>query len=149
MNSTRKKRLIAVLVLLIGASAATGLILFALEENLNHFFTPSELNAGRATVGQKIRVGGLVVENSVARIGDGLTVSFKLTDNQESEVEVRYKGILPDLFREGQGIVATGVVRSDELVHADEVLAKHDENYMPPEAMEAIKGAGHPGNPQY
>lgn len=144
MNVVRKRRLIVVLSLLVGAGITTALVLFALGENLNHFYTPTDLVSGKGEPGQSIRIGGLVVEDSVKRTGDSLTVEFGITDSQE-EVTVRYTGILPDLFREGQGIVATGKITPDRQVEADEVLAKHDENYMPPEALEAIERAGHPG----
>ena len=146
MHPVRKKRLIIVLLIVAGVSLEAYLIFVALGENLNHFYTPSQIAAGDMKPGQKIRVGGLVVEGSVSREkGDGLVVSFELTDNKEGVVEVQYQGILPDLFREGQGIVSTGTFSEDGVVIADEVLAKHDENYMPPEMMEAIKEAGHPG----
>ncbi len=143
MHRVRKKRLIVILSLLIGGIGAVALLLYALGTNLNHFFTPSEIVQGRVKEGQNIRVGGLVREGSVARDQKSLKVSFDITDNQ-SNVTIEYKGILPDLFREGQGIVVTGRYAGSANVIADEVLAKHDENYMPPEALEAIQKAGHP-----
>jgi len=146
MNPVRKKRLIAVLFLVTGAVTATALILYALGENLNHFFTPSQIQAGEAQPNQQIRVGGLVVVGSVSRLSDDLTVTFQLTDNKAGVVDVHFTGILPDLFREGQGIVATGAMNEQAIFIADEVLAKHDENYMPPEAKAAIEGAGHPSS---
>ena len=144
MNPKRKQRLIIVLGVLAAVGMATGLITFALRENINLFFTPTEIAHGNAPKERRIRVGGLVVPGSVKR-GDDLQVSFDLTDNAEV-ITVRYAGILPDLFREGQGIIAHGKLISGTLVEADEVLAKHDENYVPPEVQEAIEKAGHPKN---
>ena len=142
MNPKRKQRLIIVLGVLVAVGLATGLITFALRENINLFFTPTEIVEGKAPMERRIRVGGLVVEGSVKR-GEDLQVSFDLTDNAEI-ITVRYAGILPDLFREGQGIIAHGKLIGGALVEADEVLAKHDENYVPPEVQEAIEKAGHP-----
>ncbi|MBA57434.1 MAG: cytochrome c maturation protein CcmE [Pseudomonadales bacterium] len=142
MNPKRKQRLIIVLGILVAVGLATGLMTFALRENINLFFTPSEIAEGKAPLQRRIRVGGLVVPGSVKR-GEDLQVSFDLTDNAQ-QITVRYAGILPDLFREGQGIIAHGKLISGTLVEADEVLAKHDENYVPPEVQEAIEKAGHP-----
>ena len=123
-----------------GVAAATGLVIAALGENMLYFYSPSQVRAGEAPSGPSIRVGGLVVEGSV-RHGEGLAISFSLTDGAET-VDVSYAGILPDLFREGQGIVASGVLEADGgLLRAQEVLAKHDENYMPPEVAEAMEMA--------
>ena len=142
MNPKRKQRLIIVLGILVAVGLATGLMTFALRENINLFFTPSEIAEGKAPLQRRIRVGGLVVPGSVKR-GEDLQVSFDLTDNAQ-QITVRSAGILPDLFREGQGIIAHGKLISGTLVEADEVLAKHDENYVPPEVQEAIEKAGHP-----
>lgn len=142
MNPKRKQRLIIVLGVLAAVGLATGLMMFALKENINLFYTPSEIAEGKAPLERRIRVGGLVVVGSVKR-GDDLQVTFDLTDNAE-QITVRYAGILPDLFREGQGIIANGKLIEGTLVEADEVLAKHDENYVPPEVQEAIEKAGHP-----
>lgn len=142
MKPKRKQRLIIILGILVAVGAATGLMMFALTENINLFYTPSEIAEGKAPVERRIRVGGLVVPGSVKR-GDDLMVTFDLTDNAE-QITVRYAGILPDLFREGQGIIANGKLIKGTLVEADEVLAKHDENYVPPEVQEAIEKAGHP-----
>ncbi|MBV1880654.1 MAG: cytochrome c maturation protein CcmE [Pseudomonadales bacterium] len=143
MNPVRKKRLIVVFMIAFGAATIVGLMLFALSENLNLFFTPSQIANGEAPLEKRIRIGGLVLEDSVSRVKTGLVVEFVITDNV-SHVTVNYEGILPDLFREGQGIVANGRLNQQGVFVADEVLAKHDENYMPPEAMEAMKNAGHP-----
>lgn len=126
---------------MMGAGAAVGLTLYALQQNINLFYSPSQIAAGEAPPGRSIRVGGLVVPGSVQRAPQGLIVEFALTDNRE-QLQVRYEGILPDLFREGQGIVARGVLTPDGSVRAEEVLAKHDENYMPPEVADSIKQTG-------
>jgi cytochrome c-type biogenesis protein CcmE len=121
------------------------LALAALRENVNLFYTPSQIAAGEAPHGTRIRAGGLVENGSLKRTPDSLALRFKVTDGARSIV-VHYQGILPDLFREGQGIVALGRLEHDGMLHADEVLAKHDENYMPPEAMHALKQAGAAGH---
>jgi cytochrome c-type biogenesis protein CcmE len=142
MNPVRKKRLYAVVLLVLGVSAAVALALVALQQNINLFFSPSQIAAGEAPVGRRIRGGGLVVPGSVVRDRDSLQVSFAISDGG-STVPVRFTGILPDLFREGQGIVATGTLDEAGVFQAAEVLAKHDENYMPPEVQGAIEAAGH------
>jgi cytochrome c-type biogenesis protein CcmE len=129
-------------------AVAVGLVLNAFQSNLVFFFTPTQIADGEAPTGKTFRVGGLVEAGSVKREGDGTTVQFRVTDNAKA-IAVAYKGILPDLFKEGRGIVAQGQVQADGSFRASEVLAKHDENYMPPEAAEALKRAGHPvGAPQ-
>ncbi len=115
-----------------GVSVGVGLALKSLDENIMFFFTPTEVMAGEAPPNKLFRMGGMVVNGSVSRPGDGLTVQFDLTDNKQ-QVTVRYAGILPDLFREGQGIIANGKLNERGEFVAQEVLAKHDENYMPPE----------------
>lgn len=148
MIPRRKKRLAWVMTLIIGVAAAISLILYALSQNIDLFYTPSEMIQGkgkdltRPQVGQRLRVGGMVVEGSVRRDPDTLEVSFNVTDTGP-EVTVLYTGILPDLFREGQGIVAQGVLIEPTVLKATEVLAKHDEEYMPPELAEAMKGIKH------
>jgi cytochrome c-type biogenesis protein CcmE len=141
MTPKRKQRLIFVMVLLVGFGAATGLALFAFQKNLLYFYSPSQIASGEVEAGQMFRLGGLVVEGSVERDSDGITTQFKLTDTAGS-ITVRYTGLLPDLFREGQGIVAQGKINPQGVFVAQEVLAKHDENYMPPEVAEALKEAG-------
>lgn len=142
MNKVQKQRMTIVISALVGISVAVGFLLYALGANLNHFYTPSELVSGQAKIGQGIRVGGLVKEGSVTRSDENsLVVEFHVTDKGE-DILVQYEGILPDLFREGQGIVVTGRYEQGRVV-ASEVLAKHDETYMPPEAMEALKKAGY------
>lgn len=147
MHPQRRKRLIWILVLLSLLGVAVGLTAYALRQNINLFFTPTQLAAKEAAVGQRIQVGGLVLQGSVLRDPDSLEVRFTLTDLQQT-VDVTYTGILPDLFREGQGIVANGIWNGD-WVEAYEVLAKHDEVYMPPQVKAAIEAAGHPGSDQY
>ncbi len=142
MHPVRRQRLTLVLFLVVFSSAAIGLVMYALRGNINLFFPPAEVAAGLAPVGQPVRVGGMVVEGSVRRDDDSLAVAFRLTDYQ-SEVPVVYEGILPDLFDEGQGAVAAGVLDESGTLRATEVLAKHDENYMPPEVAEALERSGH------
>jgi len=135
-----RRRAIGVLALLVGVTLAVGLALLALRENINLFYSPSQVAAGEAPTGRVVRVGGLVEQGSVRRAAEGLDVEFVLTDGAE-RVTVRYRGILPDLFREGQGIVAQGRIGPDGVLVADQVLAKHDENYMPPRVAEALREA--------
>lgn len=142
MNPKRKQKLIIILGGFVALGLAVGLMTYAMRENINLFYTPSQVAAGEAPMEKRIRVGGLVVVGSVIR-GDNLDVTFDITDNAET-ISVRYDGILPDLFREGQGIIANGKLVEKNLVQAEEVLAKHDENYMPPEVQHAIEQAGHP-----
>ncbi|MCB1875995.1 MAG: cytochrome c maturation protein CcmE [Chromatiales bacterium] len=144
MTPKRKKRLYLVLLLLMGIGTAAGLALNAFEENLLFFFSPAQVMAGEAPQDKTIRVGGLVVNGSVHREEGSLAVQFDLTD-QSDTMTVVYSGILPDLFREGQGIVAKGRLSGGGVFLADEVLAKHDENYMPPEVADALKTAHNKG----
>ena len=141
MTPARKKRLSLIVLMLIGVAVGVSFALKALNENIMFFFSPADIQAGKAPPNKDFRVGGMVVDGSVSRPGEGLTVEFDLTDNA-SVVKVKYTGILPDLFREGQGIVANGRLNEQGEFIAKEVLAKHDENYMPPEVMEAMKKSG-------
>ena len=138
MTPRRKQRLYAVLLLVLGIGAAIGLALTAFEQNLLFFFSPSQVVAGEAPREHDIRLGGIVAAGSVARAPNGLTVRFDVTDYGQT-VTVEYTGILPDLFREGQGVVSRGRLRDDGVFLAEEVLAKHDENYMPPEVADSLK----------
>ena len=140
MHPIRKQRLMIVLFIVGGMSLAVGLGLFALQENINYFYSPSEIAEGKAPQNQLIRAGGMVVEGSLNRDSDSLKVEFEITDFAQT-VTVEYDGILPDLFREGQGIVSQGRLQGDRLI-AVEVLAKHDEKYMSPEIAEALEKAG-------
>lgn len=138
MTPKRQRRLMLIIAMIVGVSIAVGLALKAFNQNLMYFYTTTEVKEGIAPQGQMIRLGGLVVEGSVNRPDNDVTIEFKLTDNQ-SEVTVLYSGILPDLFREGQGILAHGQLNQQQIFIADEVLAKHDENYMPPEVADSMQ----------
>ncbi|OUS27893.1 cytochrome c biogenesis protein CcmE [Thalassotalea sp. 42_200_T64] len=143
MNPRRKKRLTIVSSILLGIAAVAGLTLYALSQNIDLFYTPTEIVQGKTdtgikpVIGQRIRIGGLVVPGSVKRDSESLKVSFQLVDKGPM-VTVNFDGILPDLFREGQGIVANGTLVGADVLEASEVLAKHDENYMPKEIAEAV-----------
>lgn len=139
MNSTQKKRLGLIAGGLIICGAAAALVFKAFEENLVFFFSPSQVAAHEAPEGRAFRIGGFVQEGSVQRQKDGVTVRFEVTDTAHT-VPVTYKGSLPDLFKEGKGVVAQGKLQNGVFV-ADQVLAKHDENYMPPEAEKAVQDA--------
>lgn len=138
----RHKRIGIILVALAGLSIATYFVASAFRNNLVFFFSPTQVAAKEAPVNRTFRIGGLVEEGTIKRETDGLTVRFTVTDTAAS-IPVVYKGILPDLFKEGRGCVAQGRIGADGVFQADEVLAKHDENYMPPEAGEAIDKAKH------
>ena len=140
MHPIRRKRLTIVLFLLAGLAIAVGLTTYALRQNINLFYDPSQIAAGEAPVDVRIRAGGMVEEGSVTRDDDSLKVRFRVTDFASS-VPVEYECILPDLFAEGQGVVAMGRLTPDGNFVADQVLAKHDENYMPPEVAEALEKA--------
>ncbi len=141
MNPRRRKILVSIIFVVVGVGVATALVLKAFQENLLYFYSPTQVVAGEAPISRLFRLGGMVVEGSVSRDPDSLEVSFELTDTAET-VPVSYEGILPDLFREGQGIVANGELNEDGVFIAREVLAKHDENYMPPEVADALEEAG-------
>lgn len=150
MNPRRKKRLTIILSILIGLSLVAGLVLYALSQNIDLFYKPTEIYQGKEDsgikpiIGQRLRIGGLVVPNTVKRNEETLKVEFQLADmrmpiefnEDDLKVTVHYKGILPDLFREGQGIVANGTLTSEGVIEASEVLAKHDENYIPKELVD-------------
>lgn len=144
MNPRRKKRLTLAVALIGGVAAIASLLLYALNSNLNLFFTPTEITQGKKDtgvmpeIGQRIRVGGMVTVGSMVRDPNSLHVEFAVHDAAGGEIIVTYDDLLPDLFREGQGIVAQGVLSAPGVLEATEVLAKHDENYMPPEVAEAM-----------
>ncbi len=140
----RRQRLLVVGLILGGVALAVGLALRAFDENLLYFYSPSQIAAGEAPSAKKFRLGGLVSQGSVRRAPGSLEIHFEVTDTQKS-LDVSYTGVLPDLFREGQGVIAYGVLMPDGTFKADEVLAKHDENYMPPEVAESLRAQGHPG----
>lgn len=139
MTPRRRRRLTLVAVLVVGVGAAAALMLTAFSGNLMYFYQPSSIAAGEVPQGARVRVGGLVQKGSLERSDEGLLVRFRLADCG-ADVPVRYSGLLPDLFREGQGVVAHGRMQ-DSVFVADEILAKHDENYMPPEVAEATQDA--------
>ncbi|GME29685.1 cytochrome c maturation protein CcmE [Pantoea agglomerans] len=149
MNIRRRNRLYAAVAILLGLGLATALVMYALRSNIDLFYTPGEILYGKGEAhekpeaGQRLRVGGMVMPGSVRRDPHTLAVSFKLYDAR-GVVSVSFEGILPDLFREGQGVVAQGVLTTGNQVIAKEVLAKHDEKYTPPEIEDAMK-SNHPG----
>ena len=138
----RHKRVAFIVLALCGLGIAAALVLSAFQSNLVFFFSPTQVAQNEAPVNRTFRIGGLVENGTVKREDDGLTVRFTVTDTAKS-IPVVYKGILPDLFKEGKGCVAQGRLGSDGVFYADQVLAKHDENYMPPEAGHAIDAAKH------
>ncbi len=138
MTPVKKQRLILILLMVAGIAVAVTFALKAFNENLMYFFSTTEVVEGKAPNQAKFRLGGMVVEGSIERPNNGLMVRFVLTD-YEKQVTVEYTGLLPDLFREGQGIVANGRLNKDNVFIAEEVLAKHDENYMPPEVADSLK----------
>lgn len=141
MKPHRRKKLGIILFITAGLGTAIGLSLYALSNNIDLFFTPTQVAAGEVTPGQRIRVGGMVKEGSVQHSQQELEVSFVATDYNH-DVQIFYAGILPDLFREGQGIVAEGSMRADGVFQASRVLAKHDENYMSVEVKAALEAGG-------
>lgn len=147
MNPVRKKRLYIVLAIVAGVGVAVALALSALQQNINLFYTPTQIANGEAPHDTRIRAGGMVEKGSLKRSADSLDVEFVVTDFAK-DVTVKYRGILPDLFREGQGIVALGKLDQNGVLTADEVLAKHDEKYMPPEVTKALKDSGKLGEYQ-
>ncbi len=136
----RQKRAVYIVLAIAAVGLAVGLVLNALKDNVSLYFTPTQVYNKEAPQDRSFRIGGLVEEGSIRREKDGLTVHFMITDLHQ-KLPVVYKGILPDLFKEGKGVVAQGKMEADGVMHASEVLAKHDENYMPPEAADALKKA--------
>ncbi len=137
MSKVHNRRIFLVIFIISTIALAVGLVLYALKQNINLFYTPTEIIAQKAPFLKTIRVGGMVKKGSIIR-GDNLNIEFIITDFHK-ELPVSYTGILPDLFREGQGIVVSGLVQKKGAFQAHEVLAKHDENYMPPEAKAAME----------
>ena len=138
MHPLRKRRLILIITMIIGVATATGFALMAFNQNLMFYFSPSDVQAGKAPANRLFRMGGIVVDGSVKKSATSTEVWFDITDN-EKVVTVKYDGILPDLFREGQGIITKGKLNNKGEFVAEEVLAKHDENYMPPEVAATMK----------
>ena len=139
MNPTRKRRLIVILLILAAVAGALGLAVFALQQNMNYLFTPSQVTAGQASAYQTFRLGGMVKRGSIRRDSNSLRVEFTVLD-AGGAMPVAYTGILPDLFRDDQSVIATGHMEHGRFI-ASEVLAKHDENYMPKELQEAMQEA--------
>ena len=133
MNRLRRRRVLLLLFLFCGSSITVGLAIFALQQNINLFFLPQEVVDGTAPIDRQIRAGGMVVEGSIEFGEQGLDTQFELSDLKGSSFSVRYVGLLPSLFREGQGAIVVGQLQADGIFIADQVLAKHDENYVPPE----------------
>ena len=143
MHPQRKKRMIGILVIVAGVGIATAITAWSLRQNINAFHLPGDTAIADIPVGRTFRLGGLVEPGSVERGTDGLKVVFNVTDG-DGKMQVAFDGILPDLFREGQGVIARGALDEENVFQASEVLAKHDENYMPPEVAEALAEKGHP-----
>jgi cytochrome c-type biogenesis protein CcmE len=141
MKTQRRNRLVMVAFIVIGAGVSISLALNALNENINLFYEPEQIVRGEAPVGQLIRAGGMVKADSISRSTTDLKVTFVATDMRGSEITMQYEGVLPDLFREGQGVIAKGRLNEQGLFVAEEVLAKHDENYMPPEIADTLAKA--------
>lgn len=137
MNLVRKRRLAMIGIVLLFLALTSGLVLYALRQNISLFYTPTQVVKGEAPLHQSIRLGGMVVDGSLVREPSSLAVTFRVTDFKH-ELQVHYRGILPDLFREGQGVVARGILMANGSLEASEILAKHDENYMPPEVKSAL-----------
>jgi cytochrome c-type biogenesis protein CcmE len=147
MMTSRQRRLGLLLAALVCGGVALALVLNAFRSNLVFFFSPSQIAAHEAPTARAFRLGGLVEPGSVRRESESLTIRFVVTDTRHN-VPVVYRGLLPDLFREGKGVVARGMLDANGTFVASEVLAKHDENYMPPEAAEALKRAANDGTPE-
>ena len=143
----RRKRLLAVIAIVGGVAAATALAMLAFQDNLLYFYNPTQVVAGEAPSGRTFRIGGLVTQGSLQKTEGTLKIRFMVTDFQES-IAVNYEGLLPDLFREGQGVIAHGRLADNGEFVADEVLAKHDENYMPPEVADSLHPQPPTGTPE-
>tara|TARA_R110001592_G_scaffold353497_1_gene652411 strand:- start:38 stop:499 length:462 start_codon:yes stop_codon:yes gene_type:complete len=141
MKSHRRNRLLLVAFLVFGSGTAVAFALTALNENVNLFYAPDQIASGEAPIGRTIRAGGMVKAGSILRSETDLKVQFVISDMQTAEVPIQYEGVLPDLFREGQGVIARGALNQNGVFMAEEVLAKHDENYMPPEVIDALEKA--------
>ena len=141
MTPTRKKRLLALSVILLGVAIATALILTAFKENILHYKSPTEVHNGDyPKEGRNFRIGGMVKKGSIVKSTTSLDVDFVVTDYAK-DIAIKYTGLLPDLFRDDQGVVAIGNLDKNNVFHAEEILAKHDENYMPPEVADSLKKA--------
>jgi cytochrome c-type biogenesis protein CcmE len=141
MKLHRQNRLLLVALILVASGSALGFVMMALNENINLFYEPEQIVQGTAPLGERIRAGGMVKDGSIVRSDTDLKVTFVVTDMRESEFTMQYEGILPDLFREGQGVIAQGTLNKQGIFMAEEVLAKHDENYMAPELSKVLAKA--------
>ena len=141
ITKTNKKKIYKILIFFFAITSSIALLIYALSKNMVYFYTPTQIIKNEAPINSFIRIGGMVKENSLVKLQDSLKVSFKIHD-LEKEINVHYEGILPDLFSEGQGVVMTGKLINKNTFIASEVLAKHDENYMPPEVSDMMKGQG-------
>jgi len=141
ITKTNKKKIYKILIFFFSITSSIALLIYALSKNMVYFYTPTQIIKNEAPINSFIRIGGMVKENSLVKLQDSLKVSFKIHD-LEKEINVHYEGILPDLFSEGQGVVMTGKLINKNTFIASEVLAKHDENYMPPEVSDMMKGQG-------
>lgn len=148
MHPVRRRRLIMVLASVTAIAVAVALVAYSLRGSINLFYAPTQIVNGEAPLNKRIKIGGLVMDDSLIRANDSLRVDFVVTD-KEHNINVAYEGILPDLFREGQGIVATGQLISKTAFQATEILAKHDETYMAPEVQDILKDVGHPVDASY
>lgn len=144
MKTHRRNRLLLVMFILVCSGGAVSLALMALNENINLFYEPEQIVRGDAPIGQMIRAGGMVKVGSIVRSSTDLKVTFVVTDLRQSDFTMQYEGMLPDLFREGQGVIAHGFLNDQGVFIAEEVLAKHDENYMPPEVSKVLAKANKP-----
>ena len=136
MTPARKRRIGIALFIVIGSASTLGLAGYALQQNLEYFYLPDKVVAGEVPVGKRVRAGGMVVEGSISRSGEDLSIHFEIGDLKGSAFPVVYSGLVPNLFQEGQGTIVTGILDEQGLFHAEQVLAKHDESYMPPELAE-------------
>ncbi len=143
MTPKQKSRAIAVVAITVVAFLSIGFLVIAGQEKLNYYYSPDEVYAGKAPLDKKIRVGGLVEFGSLKKSDQTLEVLFDVVDGTQQPITIKYDGILPDLFREGQGIIAEGHLQADNSFVADSILAKHDEQYMPPEVADALERTGH------
>lgn len=141
MHPVRRQRLALLLFVMTGTAATLAFSMLALRENVNLFYEPAKIVGGEAPEGERIRAGGMVAARSVVHDDTGLGVRFVVTDHRGHDFEVRYTGILPALFREGEGVLATGRLAADGVFHAEEIVARHDEDYMPPELEDIAEGA--------
>ncbi len=141
MKSKRKLRLLIVLFILAGAAGAASLVFVAMGSNMNHFYEIKDIKSGKAPLNKQIRIGGMIAKNSLNRKGKTLNVNFIVTDFKQN-LSVSYKGMLPSLFKEGQGVMATGKLVTKDKFVATEILAKHDENYMPSEVQKQLENSG-------